>query len=215
MPNNAPLTIENFEIDKLRAKTPESKKSGVFTYFVISFDYDGGDPLIKTEGNFRVFKHVSAGRVNYSMAISINDENEKFFSELGRKIATLACENKGKTPKLKSLKPADLELIKTTGNGKYKNVYARIYTNSAGKVRCRISERKKVKGVFKRSKLKIGDLVEESFKGSCVIRVYQVYVGSSKTITLSVEEIMATKLAKESYFDDYEEMVGDESSSED
>ena len=27
MPINAPLTIENFEIDKLRAETPESKKS--------------------------------------------------------------------------------------------------------------------------------------------------------------------------------------------
>ena len=41
MPNNAPLTIENFEFEKLRAKTCESKKSGVFTYFAIPFDYDG------------------------------------------------------------------------------------------------------------------------------------------------------------------------------
>ena len=42
MPNNAPLTIENIEIDKLRAKTPESKKSEVFTYLAIPFEYDGG-----------------------------------------------------------------------------------------------------------------------------------------------------------------------------
>ena len=118
--------------------------------------------------------------------------------------------------KLKSLKPSDLELtIKTTVNGKYKNVYARIYTNSTGKVNCEISERKKVKGVFKRRKLKIGDLVDESFRVSCVLRVYQVYIGSSKTITLSVEEIMATKLTlKDSYFDEYEEMNSDESSSD-
>ena len=75
---------------------------------------------MKIEGNFRVFKHINAGRVNYSLAISVNDENQEFFSELGRKIATLACENKGKTAKLKSLKPSDLELIKTTANGKYK-----------------------------------------------------------------------------------------------
>ena len=95
-------------------------------------------------------------------------------------------------------------------------MYARNYTSKAtGRVSCRISERKKVKGVFKRRKLKINDLVDESFKGSCVIRVYQVYVGLSKTITLSVEEIMATKLTLEdSYFDKYEEMVSDESSSE-
>ena len=216
MPNNAALTIENFEIDKLRDKTPELKKSGVFTYFAIPFDYDGGDPLIKIEGNFRALKHVNNGRVNYSMAISINDENEEFFSELGHKVATLACEEKGKTTKLKSLKPSDLELIKTSGNGKYKNVYARIYMNkTTGKVSYRISECKKVKGVFKRREIKIDDLVDDSFKGSCILKVYQVYVSSSKTITLSVEEIMATKLTiKDSYFDEYEETVCDESSSE-
>ena len=170
---------------------------------------------MKIEENFRVFKHVNAGRVNCSLPISVNDENEEFFSKLGRKIATLACENKGKTTKLKSLKPSDLELNKTTANGKYKNVYARIYTNSTGRVTCKLSERKKVKGVLKRRKLNIGDLIDESFEGSCVLRVYQVYVGTSKTITLSVEEIMATELnTKRSYFDEYEEMVSDESMSE-
>ena len=204
MSNNALLTTENFDFEKLRAKIFESKESGDFTYFAIPFEYDGGDPLMKIEGNFRVFKHVNAGRGNYSLAISVNDENEEFFSELGQKIATLACENKSKTAKLKSLKPSDLELIKTTANGKYKNVYARIYTNRSGSLNCKLSERKKIKGVFKRRKLKTGDLVDESFKGSCVLKVYQVYVGSSKTITLSVEEIMATKFTlKDSYFDKY------------
>ena len=72
MPNNAPLTIENFDFEKLRAKAFELKKSGDFTYFAIPCDYDGEDPLIKFEGNFRVFKHVNAGRVNYSLAISVN-----------------------------------------------------------------------------------------------------------------------------------------------
>ena len=61
----------------------------------------------------------------------------------------------------------------------------------------------------------IDNLVDESLKRSCVIRVYQVYVGSSKTIMLSVEEIMVTKhTLKRSYFDEYGEMVSDESSSE-
>ena len=64
MTNNAPITIENFEIDKRQAKTPESKKSGVFTYLAIPFEYDEGDSIIKINGNFRVFKHVNAGRVN-------------------------------------------------------------------------------------------------------------------------------------------------------
>ena len=63
--------------------------------------------------------------------------------------------------------------------------YARIYMSGSGRVTCKLSERKKVKGVFKKRKLKIGDLVDESFKGSCIIKVYQVYAGTSKTITLS------------------------------
>ena len=189
------------------------KKSGNITYFAIPFEYDEGDPLMKIEGTFRVFKHVNAGRGNYLLAISIDDKNEEFFSELGQRIATLACENKTKFSKLKSLKPSDLELIKTTGNGKYKNVYARIYTNKTnGKINCQITECKKVKDVFKRRKIKIDDLVDTSFKGPCIVRVYQVYIGSSKTITLSIEEIMAIELTtKRSYFDEYEEMVSDES----
>ena len=87
---NAPLTIENFDFEKLRAKAFESKKSGDFTYFLIPFDYDGKDPLMKIEGNFRVFKHVNAGRVNYSLAVSVNDEDGEFFDKLDCTIATLA-----------------------------------------------------------------------------------------------------------------------------
>ena len=75
MPNDAPLTIENIEFEKLRVKTPESKKSGAFTYLAIPFEYDEGGPIIKINENFRVFKHLNAGRVNYSLAISIDDEN--------------------------------------------------------------------------------------------------------------------------------------------
>ena len=40
MPNKAPLTIENFDFERLRANAFESKKSGEFTYVVIPFDYD-------------------------------------------------------------------------------------------------------------------------------------------------------------------------------
>ena len=39
-------------------------------------------------------------------------------------MAELAYEQKGKIQK--SFKPSDFELVKTTENGKYKNVYTRI-----------------------------------------------------------------------------------------
>ena len=54
-------------------------------------------------------------------------------------MAELAYEQKGKIPK--SFKPSDLDLVKTTASGKYKNVYARIYTSKFGKVNCNLSER--------------------------------------------------------------------------
>ena len=54
--------------------------------------------------------------------------------------------------------------------------------------------------MFKSRGIKINDLVvDESFKGSCVLKVYRVYVGSCKTITLSVEEIMVTDLTTKSH----------------
>ena len=34
----------------------------------------------------------------------------------------------------------------------------------------------------------------KSFEGSCVLRIYQAYVGSCKSISLSVEEILARKM---------------------
>ena len=73
-------------------------------------------------------------------------------------------------------------------------MYARIYTSKSGKVNCNLSERKEVNGVYKRKRTDVNELVDESFKGSCVLRMYRVYIGSSKTITLSVEEVMVTNL---------------------
>ena len=81
-----------------------------------------------------------------------HDENEEFFTKLGERMAELAYEQKGKIPK--SFKPSDLELVKTTANDKYKNMYARIYTSKSGKVNCNLSERKEVKGNL-RSKKKL------------------------------------------------------------
>ena len=118
----APLTIDNFEFDKLRAKSPETKKGGNVTCYSIPFEYEDRKSLLNVEGNFRLFKHENKEGISYSLAIGIDDENEGFFIKLGESMAELAYEQKGKIPK--SFKPSDLELVKTTASGKYKNVYA-------------------------------------------------------------------------------------------
>ena len=47
------------------------------------------------------------------------------------------------------------------------------------------------------------ELVDENFSGSCILKVYQSYIGLSKSISLSVEEILAKEVdSKESYFAD-------------
>ena len=61
----------------------------------------------------------------------------------------------------------------------------------------------------------VEELVDEKFEGSCIIELYQAYIGSSKSINLSVEEILARKTGiSESYFE-YEDSSDEESSDED
>ena len=100
-------------------------------------------------------------------------------------------------------------MVSTTGNGKYKNVYARIYANKSGKVNCNLSERKEIDAVYKGKKTDVNELIDEPFKGFCVLRIYRIYVGTSKMmIILSVEEIIGYRFtdlpAKKSYFDEFE-----------
>ena len=136
-----PLTIDNFEFEKRRAKSPEAKKGGNITHYSVPFEYEDRKSLLKIEGNFRVFRYENEG-INYSLAIGIDNKNEEFFTKLAERMAELAYEQKGKIPK--SFEPSDLELVKTTGNGKYKRVYARIHTNKSGKVNCNQSEYKEI-----------------------------------------------------------------------
>ena len=51
--------------------------------------------------------------------------------------------------------------------------------------------------------IEIDELVDENFRGSCILKIYQAYTGSSKSISLSVEEIVVRAVdRKESYFAD-------------
>ena len=161
----APLTIDKFEFDKLRAKSPETKKGGNVTYYSIPFEYEDSKSLLKVEGNFRVFRHENKEGVS-----GIDYENQEFFTKFGERMAKLAYERKGKIPK--SFKPSDLELVNAAANGKYKNVYARIYTSISGKLNGNLSECKEVNGVYKRKRIDVNELVDETFKGSCVLRIY-------------------------------------------
>ena len=111
------------------------------------------------------------------MSIQCNEEKAEFFEKLENTIARETCRYIGS----KKLKPEELKLVKDSKVGKV--VYARIYTRF-GKSRCLITNK-----FGDKSKLTLDDLVSEKFKGSCVIKLYQAFVGSNKSISFSVEEI--------------------------
>ena len=105
--------------------------------------------------------------------------------------------------------------MKTSKSGR--NVYAKICTRASGKAKCNVSalvevfapagpERTRfeetVKVENKRVSIQLEELIDESFEGSCILGLYHAYVGSTKSITLSVEEILVTnRETSDSYFD--------------
>ena len=64
-----------------------------------------------------------------------------------------------------------------------------------------ISLEKQGVGYLKVPVIEVDELVDENFKGSCILRIYQAYIGNTKSISLSVEEILAKRIeSRESYF---------------
>ena len=184
------LTIKTFKTDKITAISVEDKSSGGSIYKSVKFAYDGGEvPPIRIDGDFRLFKFRNKNSDTYSLLITCDPTNESFFRELNEVIAKESC----KTLKDKSINPKDFEPIRDNRSGR--SVYAKIYSKISGKVKCRISQ-----GSYK-NVIGVEELVDEVFEGSCILKIYQAYVGSCKSISLSVEEILARKIGiSESYF---------------
>ena len=138
-----------------------------------------------------MFRFRNKNSDTYSLSITCHPTNESFFRELNKVIAEESC----KILKDESIKPEDFKLIRDNKSGK--SVYAKIYSKKSGKVKCRISQ-----GSYK-NVIGVEELVDEVFEGSCILKIYQAYVGSCKSISLSVEEILARKIGiTESYFPD-------------
>ena len=195
------LTIEMFKTDKITAISVDDKNSGGCNYKSVKFAYDGGEmPLIHTDGNFRLFRFRNKNSDTYSLLITCNPTNESFFRELNEVIAKESC----KILKDKSIKPEDFELIRDNRSGR--SAYTKIYSKKSGKVKCRISQ------VSYKNVIGVEELVDEVFEGSCILKIYQAYAGSCKSISLSVEEILAGKIGiSESYFADESDESDEES----
>ena len=194
------LMIEKFKTDKVTAISVDDKSSGGSNYKSVKFAYDGGEmPPIRIDGDFRLFRFRNKNSDTYSLSITCDPTNESFFRELSNVIAKESC----KLLKDKSIKPEDFELIGDNRSGR--SVYAKIYSKKSGKLKCRILQ------VSYKNVIGVEELVDDKFERSCILRIYQAYVGSCKSISLSVEEILARKIGiRESYFADESDEESDE-----
>ena len=155
------------------------------------------------DGNFRIFKFENKNGTVYSLAINCTGDNESFFRKLNSVLANQSC----KIRKDHIVTPEDFELVKENKYGR--SVFTKIYLKKSGKAKCRVS-----KGSYK-NLIEIDELVDENFSGSCIVKVYQSYIGLSKSISLSLKEILAKEVdSKESYFAD-ESDESDESDDDD
>ena len=100
----------------------------------------------------------------------------------------------------KRLNPDSFKLVKSSKHGQ--NVFTKIYSKASGKAKCKISELNESK---KRVPIPLEELIDESFEGFCILKLYQAYVGSTKSISLSVEEILVTNRETSSSYFDHEE----------
>ena len=179
----------------------DDKSSGGSNYKSVKFVYDGGEvPPIHIDGDFRLFRFKNKNNDTYSLLITCDPTNDFFFGELNMVIAKESC----KILKDKSIKPEDFELIRDNRSGR--SVYTKIYSKKSGKVKCRIPQ-----GSYK-NVIGVEELVDGKFEGSCILKIYQAYVCSCKSISLSVEELLARKIGiSESYFADESDESDEES----
>ena len=177
----------------IKAVNFEQKKAGEINYILVKFEYNGGAmPLLRIDGKFRLFRFKNHRGDLCSLSIRCNEENEPFFKRLCDAVARESCRL---VPKVngKKLKPEDFDLVKDSKSGRA--VYAKMYSRKSGKAKCRISLESP------KNTINIEELVDENFEGSRIMKLYHAYLGSTKSITLSIEEIFVREMSSmESYF---------------
>ena len=176
----------------IKAINSEQKRAGEINYTSVKFEYNGGKiPPLRIDGKSRLFRYKNSRGDIYSLSLRCNEESEPFFERLCEVVSRESC---GLVPKVngKKLKAEDFELVKNSKVGR--SVYAKIYARKSGKAKCRAS--------LKSSKntTPIEELVDENFEGSCILKLYHACLGSTNSITLSVEEILVKEMnTMESY----------------
>ena len=169
------------------------------------FEYNGEDvPPLRINNPLDYLDTRIVSVPIYSLSINCDEALEEFFESLRDVIANETCRL---VPKVngKKLSPDSFELVKSSKHGH--NVYAKIYTRACGRAKCKVSGLVEMADKSrKRVPLPLEELINESFEGSCILRFYHTSVGSTRSISLSVEKILVTDMeTSSSYIDDEED----------
>ena len=174
----------------------EQKRAGEINHTSVKFSYDRGKiPLLRIDGKFRLFRFKNSRGDICLLSIRCNDANKSFFERLCEVVSRESCIRK-LVPKVNGNKfrPEDFELVKDSKVGR--SVYAKIYARKSGKAECRVSLKSR------KNMIPMDELVDENFEGSCILKLYNAYLGSTKSISLSIKEILVKEMdTMESYFD--------------
>ena len=188
----APPMIENFDISDSFISEPYLSTYGLTLAKFVSLETYKSLPPIRIDGDLKVFVNKNSDKKSFSLAISVDESNEKFFKKLEHSLSQLT------SSALPLMKPEDFKLIKESKN--YRNVYCKIYTYPSGTPKCYYSEL--VSG--KRRSKPLEDSAFEKFKGNCIVRIIHTFSGKTKGISICADEIMNYN-SKKSHFDEFPE----------
>ena len=201
-----PLTIDSFKCKKLEQLAQIRKVST--TSITLRFTLNTMEKLYLHLESMDLLDYldtriVQAQFIHYPF-INCDESLEEFFESLREVIANETCRL---VPRVngKKLRPDSSQLVKSSKHGR--NVYTKIYTKTSGRVKCKVSGLVEMADESrKRVPLPLDELINESFEGYCILRLYHAYVGSTRSISLSVEEILITdRETSSSYFDNEED----------
>ena len=134
---------------------------------------------LRIDGSFRLFRHKNSKDPIYSLSINCDEALEEFFESVRDVIVNKTCRL---VPRVngKKLSPDSFELVKSSKYGR--NVYGKIYTKLFGKAKCKVSGLVEMADESrKRVPLPLEELIDKSFEGSCILRLYYVYLASTKS----------------------------------
>ena len=182
------ITGKNISLNKISLGTPETKKSGKFSYEITPVLYETKPFEIVESGKMKIF---SFNHYSFSVGLIVDKENEEYFKKIEKKITDLYDD-------------LELNLIKTSHN--HSKVYAKLYSIDGDIITpIRILSNGKKKIVNPRNYIGV------SFSGKIVMRIAKIYNGSCLSLICEAKEVLIEEIQTQpSYFDEYPDEEDDE-----